>query len=104
MCSKIYCLYEVEDLIFDPVILMIVIDILDDAFELEFASVKDIFKLRVGTRYRNSMRLRWKRSWGTSQSSGKPYQVPTAFRPQRMSLFATTHSSITSNGLVSWQE
>lgn len=47
MCSKIYCLYEVEDLIFDPVILMIVIGILDDAFELEFASVKDIFKLRL---------------------------------------------------------
>src|SRR6266702_4674125 len=57
-----FCLYEVDHLIFDPVIYMIVLGILDNAFELEFTSVEQIFQLRVNL-VRGSMRLRWKKSW-----------------------------------------
>ena len=41
---------------------MIVLGILDNAFQLEFTSVEQIFQLRVNP-VRGSMRLRWKKSW-----------------------------------------
>jgi len=53
---KIFYLYEVDDLIFDPVICMIALGILDNAFELEFQRAEDIFKLRVN-KHRGSMPL-----------------------------------------------
>jgi len=56
---KIFCLYEVDDFIFDPVVCMIAIGILDNAFELGFTRAEDIFKLRVDRR-RQTMCLRWK--------------------------------------------
>ncbi|KAI9685459.1 MAG: hypothetical protein M1822_004590 [Bathelium mastoideum] len=59
---KTYCLYEVDDLIFDPVICMLTLGILDEAFEVDFASVDEIFQLRV-LPPRRSMRLRWKKTW-----------------------------------------
>jgi len=59
---KIFCLYEVDDLIFDPVLCMIVLGMLEGAFELEFTSIEQVFSLRVDPR-RNSMRLRWKKSY-----------------------------------------
>ena len=62
ICRKIFCLYEVDDFIFDPVVRMIALGILDDAFELGFELAEDIFKLRVD-RHRQTMRLRWKASW-----------------------------------------
>jgi hypothetical protein len=55
-------MYEVDDLIFDPTLLMITIGILDNAFQLEFESVADIFRLRVKAP-RRSLRLRWKTAW-----------------------------------------
>jgi hypothetical protein len=42
---------------------MIVIGMLDNAFELEPSCVEDLFKVRVETRYRYTTRLRWKRDW-----------------------------------------
>jgi len=62
ICRKIFCLYEVDDFIFDPVVCMIAIGILDNAFKLGFERAEDIFKLRVDRR-RQTMRLRWKASW-----------------------------------------
>lgn len=41
---------------------MIVLGMHDNAFELEFTSVEQLFSLRVDPR-RKSMRLRWKKSW-----------------------------------------
>ena len=62
ICRKIFCLYEVDNFIFDPVLCMIAIGIFGNAFELEFEPAEDIFKLRVD-RHRQSMRLRWKADW-----------------------------------------
>ena len=41
---------------------MIVLGILDNAFELEFKSVEQVFQLRVNP-HRTTMRLRWKKNW-----------------------------------------
>lgn len=75
MYRRIFCLYKVEDLIFDPTILMISLGILDNAFQLEFQNAADIFKLRVNPA-RKSMRLRWKTSWEDKPILRQP--VPTA--------------------------
>lgn len=44
---KIFVQSEVDDLIFDTVMLMIVLAILDDAFESDVESVEQIFGVRV---------------------------------------------------------
>lgn len=72
---KIFCVYEVDDLIFDPVILIIVLGLLDNAFELEFTSVQQIFQLRV-SKHRRSMRIRWKKDWENKPILRQPVQTP----------------------------
>lgn len=49
-------MYEVDNLIFDPVILVITLGLLDDAFRVKHISVQDIFKLRVDP-HRHSMQV-----------------------------------------------
>jgi Protein of unknown function (DUF3435) len=44
---KTLCFTEVDSLIFDPIILMITIAILDNAFESNVASMEDILRTRV---------------------------------------------------------
>ncbi|KAF2455600.1 hypothetical protein BDY21DRAFT_68455 [Lineolata rhizophorae] len=41
---------------------MIVLGIFDDALEMDFTSVEQIFQLRVDPR-QQSMRLKWKKTW-----------------------------------------
>jgi len=55
-------MYEVDDLIFDPTILMMTLGIIDNAFELEFESIADIYRLRV-LEPRKSLRLKSKKAW-----------------------------------------
>jgi hypothetical protein len=45
--SKIFIQSEVEDLIFDLILLVIVFALDDDAFEADIKLVKDIFRIRV---------------------------------------------------------
>ncbi|KAF2462351.1 hypothetical protein BDY21DRAFT_331166 [Lineolata rhizophorae] len=54
VCEKVFCLYKVDDHILDPVICIISIGILEDAFKLEFELAEEIFKLR-GDKHRNSI-------------------------------------------------
>ena len=61
MYSKIFIFSEVDNLIFDPVLLMIVLALDDDAFESNIRSVRDIFRARVRPP-RRSLQLRWKSS------------------------------------------
>jgi hypothetical protein len=75
MHRRIFCLYEVDDLVFDATLLMITLGILDNAFELEFKSAADIFKLRVNSA-RKSMRIKWKTAWETKPIFRQP--IPTA--------------------------
>jgi hypothetical protein len=49
-------MYEVDDLIFDPVIHAIIVGLLDGAFRAKYASIQDIFKLRADS-HRRSMQL-----------------------------------------------
>src|SRR5271155_6233738 len=58
---KIFVQSEVDDLIFDPVMLMIVLAILDDAFESDIESVEQIFGVRVRAP-RRSVELKFKKS------------------------------------------
>ena len=58
---KIFVQTEVDDLIFDPVILMITLALLDDAFESNIRLVEDIFRTRVRPP-RRSVHLRFKKS------------------------------------------
>jgi hypothetical protein len=57
--SKIFILSEVEDLIFDPVMLMIIFALDDNAFESNIKSPKDLFRLRVQAP-RQSLQIRFK--------------------------------------------
>jgi hypothetical protein len=59
--SKIFVQSEVEDLIFDLTLLTIVFALDDDAFEADFKSVEDIFRIRVQAP-RRSVQLRFKKS------------------------------------------
>ena len=52
---------EVDDLVFDTVILMIVLAILDDAFKSDIESVEQIFGVRIRAP-RRSVKLKFKRS------------------------------------------
>jgi len=52
-------LYEVDDLIFDAVILMVAIAVLDEAFKEEVESVEDVYKIRV-LPPRHSLQFNWK--------------------------------------------
>jgi Protein of unknown function (DUF3435) len=61
MYSKIFVFSEVDNLIFDPILLMIVFALEDDAFESNIKSVQDIFRTRVRSP-RRSLQLRWKKS------------------------------------------
>jgi hypothetical protein len=49
-------------MLFDATMLMIALGIHDNAFELEFKNVADIYKLRVSD-HRTTMRIRWKKEW-----------------------------------------
>lgn len=60
---KIFCLYEVDTFIFDPVILMIGRAILDDAFRLKFKSIGDVFKKVRAEDGRKTVTLKWKKEW-----------------------------------------
>jgi hypothetical protein len=60
---KIFCLYEVDNLIFDPVILMITKGMLDDAFRLTFTSIGDVFKKIRAENGRKTVQLKWKVDW-----------------------------------------
>jgi hypothetical protein len=59
--SKIFVHSEVEDLIFDLILLVIVFVMDDDAFEADIKSVEDIFRIRV-QEPRRSVQLRFKES------------------------------------------
>jgi hypothetical protein len=59
--SKIFVQSEVEDLIFDLILLMIVFALDDDMFESDIKSVEDIFRIRVQAP-RRSVQLRFKKS------------------------------------------
>ena len=59
---KIFLFSEVNDLVFDAVILMLAIAIHDNAFRSEkIQSVRDIFRIRV-KQPRHSLELKWKKS------------------------------------------
>lgn len=49
-------------MIFDAVVCMLVLGLLDNAFELDFTTIEQLFSLRTDPR-RGSMRLRWKKEW-----------------------------------------
>ena len=55
-------MYEVDDLIFDPVILVISLGLLDGAFDVDYTSVQQIFRLQVNP-HRQVMRLHWNDDW-----------------------------------------
>ncbi|PNP56824.1 hypothetical protein THARTR1_03122 [Trichoderma harzianum] len=57
--TKTFILTEVDALIFDPIILMIIIGILDNAFDANIKSVDDIYRVRV-QQPRRSYEFRWK--------------------------------------------
>ena len=57
--SKTFILTEVDDLIFDPILLMIVIAILDNAFDAKVTSVEDIYRTRVPAP-RHSLEFKWR--------------------------------------------
>jgi len=59
--SKIFLLTEVDTLIFDAIMLMITIAIVDDAFESNIKSPEQLFQIRV-KKPRRSLHLRWKKS------------------------------------------
>ncbi len=59
--SKIFLLTEVDTLIFDAIILMITIAILDDAFESNIKSAEQLFQTQV-KKPRHSLHLKWKKS------------------------------------------
>jgi Protein of unknown function (DUF3435) len=59
--SKIFVFSKVDNLIFDPVLLMIILALNDDAFEFNIRSVRDIFRTRVRSP-RQSLQLQWKSS------------------------------------------
>lgn len=56
--SKIFLLTEVDTLIFDAIMLMIMIAIVDDAFESNIKSPEQLFQIRV-KKPRRSLHLRW---------------------------------------------
>lgn len=61
MChSKIFVQSEVDDLIFDPVIRMIALVIVDNAFDADITSIEHIFQLRVRAP-RKSLQLKFKK-------------------------------------------
>ena len=55
-------MYEVDDLLFDPVMLVITLGLIDNAFDVEYTSVQQIFQLRVDPQ-RQSMELHWNDDW-----------------------------------------
>jgi Protein of unknown function (DUF3435) len=61
MIRKIFVQTEVDDLIFDLIILMITLAILNDVFESSIQSVEDVFRIRV-LLPRRSLQLRFKES------------------------------------------
>ena len=63
---KIFLQSEVDDLIFDPVIRMIALAVIDDAFEADITSIEHIFRLRVRAP-RRSLQLKFKK-----EMLGKP--------------------------------
>ena len=99
---KIFCLYEVDDFIFDPVVCMIAIGILDNAFELGFTRAEDIFKLRVDRR-RQTMCLRWKASWRNKPVFRQAVPTSDGVQTSKMSLSATIHSFTTYSDSVWWR-
>jgi len=56
---KTYILTEVDTLIFDPILLMITIAILDNAFESNVSSMEDIIRIRVRAP-RRSLEFKWR--------------------------------------------
>ncbi|KAF2194223.1 hypothetical protein K469DRAFT_193527 [Zopfia rhizophila CBS 207.26] len=56
---KTFILTEVDDFIFDPILLMIVIAILDNAFDAKVTSVEDIYCTRVPAP-RHSLEFMWR--------------------------------------------
>jgi Protein of unknown function (DUF3435) len=56
---KTYILIEVDALIFDPILFIITVVILDDAFESKVTSMKDILRIRVRPP-RRSLEFRWR--------------------------------------------
>jgi hypothetical protein len=57
---KIYLISKVKQPVFDVIVLMLTIAILDDAFLLNIRSVEDIFKTRVSLP-RRSLKLDFKK-------------------------------------------
>lgn len=58
---KTYFFTQVDDLVFDAILLMIVLGLHDNAFESDAASFEDIFKVKV-KRPRRSLDFTWKKS------------------------------------------
>ncbi|KAK5562715.1 hypothetical protein LTR43_011671, partial [Exophiala xenobiotica] len=56
---KTYILTEVDTLVFDAILLMIIVAILDDAFESKVTSMEDILRIRVRPP-RRSLEFRWR--------------------------------------------
>lgn len=59
LCRKTFILTEVDDLIFDPIILMITMAILDNAFDADVKSVEDVLRTRVRAP-RHSLTFDWR--------------------------------------------
>ncbi|KAK4223504.1 hypothetical protein QBC38DRAFT_425312 [Podospora fimiseda] len=77
---KTLILYEVDDLVFYPTILMIAIAILDDAFDSDIRSVDDLYQVRMPTD-RRSLEFTWKRQM---------LNVPVFRQPDNKSTFGTS--------------
>ncbi|KID95572.1 hypothetical protein MAJ_08431, partial [Metarhizium majus ARSEF 297] len=58
---KTFLFYEVDDLLFDALILMLALAILDEAFDAAIRSVEDFYRIRVRPP-RRSMEFEWKKN------------------------------------------
>ena len=59
LLSKTFILTEVDNLIFNPILLMIIIAILNNAFKSKVKSVEDIYHTQVHTP-RYSLEFKWR--------------------------------------------
>ncbi|KAJ9155542.1 DUF3435 domain protein [Pleurostoma richardsiae] len=57
---KTFVLYEVEDFIFDPTLLMVTMGFLDNAFDSDIRSVEEFYRVKVPPS-RRSLEFRWKK-------------------------------------------
>jgi hypothetical protein len=90
VCSKTYILTEVDDLIFDPIILMITIALLDNAFKANIRSIKDIYRIRVrAPRY--SLEFDWRPDILQTPIFRQAERTPTGIQTSRKALRYDTY-------------